>query len=713
MIADGSMESIISREAAPVESKAHTPSKSRSFSDPAKPSPGGSLAPSPSFREKRSGGSKDDQDSAPSTPKASRRPDFLARLSLQMPPSLSMPSPSQFPASTTPLSPQLDRNNTFMQQSPATSLPRHSRGLDFSRACTTLHHSTLAESSPDSSPVITQKPMMIPSRKGSMSGMLLDSPYALYPPGSVPWGASERSAVSSSVGSVNMLASESEDNDSDEDASMGGDDNDDPIFTTPQVRKLQNPTAATPFGGAPSTPVGGATLWGTGNHFSPAQASLMKTIRRTRLQKYGKRNRKSSSSASGSGYSSMASPRTGSPPPLRSIESTANGGYFNWPTAARSRRESLALGTDCLHISSGNDSGDEASAGTTPSTPAVVKRPVTRRGNLLPKTKGFARIRAALMEEAAPIDNEVRREAETMQQVRERDGSNAGLDLTPSERSKTATEQPSPSLLPTLPEPALEEISKDLSSDDHPKGLGMNFAANTNRYSGSLHYWNRRDSSFRTPPPPNFARHSSSAMSDINMDSSSETTPNWRSRPRTLSMASDAPSETATQSTIQANGNLINDDVHLNRFKRRREDDFDISTIKRRAVSPGMSANNSPVLTQSPSQKEALPDWGHPPERKEKGGGSQPQSASSETSQQGQVPALSSQQSSSRHGSGGSSMSLASGSALVSTLSAGSGGAGTGATTPTGGVGGASGGKKLGLQKMVDTNDGLMKMSIE
>ncbi len=38
-----------------------------------------------------------------------------------------------------------------------------------------------------------------------------------------------------------------------------------------------------------------------------------------------------------------------------------------------------------------------------------------------PKTKGFARIRAALAEETAPVDADVRREAEVVRQVRESD----------------------------------------------------------------------------------------------------------------------------------------------------------------------------------------------------------------------------------------------------------------------------------------------------
>lgn len=677
-----------------------TPTKSRSFSDPPTNITPSALAPSPTFRERISHQSKDDHALPPTTPKPTRRPDILTRgLSLQM------PSPSHFPPRA-PLSPQLDSHNTYMQQSqnisasPQTSLPRHSRGLDFSRACTNLHHTTLAESSPDSSPVIMQKGMMIPgrghSRKGSFSSMMLDSPnlHGLGG-GTTPWGSlvPERSTVSSSVGSVNMLASESEGSDSDEDMSMAGDENEDAIFTTPQVHKLQNPSAPTPFAGPPTTP---GSMWSSGPNFSPAQASLMKTIRRSRLQKHGKRSRKSSSSASGSGYSSMASPRTTSPPPMRSIETAANGsGLFNWANAARSRRESLALGTDGLQLSSGNDSGDEASQQTTTSTPGVVRRPVTRRGNLLPKTKGFARIRAALLEEAAPVDTEVRQEAETIRQVRERDDSTGDLNLEP--RPQTATAQSSPNLLPAVPESAQEDFGKDLdgeSSSSANKGLGMHFGIHANRNSGGLDYWNRFDPSLRTPPPPSFARQGSSVMSDVNMDSetNNSSTPLWR-RPRarsSTSEASEAVMPNSSGSAMQASG--VNDDVAIKKFKRRREDDFDIATIKRRAVSPGMSAQNSPVLTQSPSQKDGGVAWGQPPERKtDRANSGLPLIAGSDVPQASQLPLSSQQQqSNSRHGSGGSSISL-----------------------PSGGTPNAGAGKKLGLQGMVDTNDGLMKMSIE
>ncbi|KAK5701949.1 hypothetical protein LTR97_004767 [Elasticomyces elasticus] len=678
-----------------------TPSKSRSFSDP----PTAILAPSPSFLERSRKGSKDDH-AVPTTPAkglaspSSRRPDFLARgLSLQMPARLDMPSPAQFQRPAVPLSPKLDERDIYMQNqnliaSPATSLPRHSRGLDFSRASTTLHHSTTAEkSSPDSSPVLTQKSMAIPLRRGSVSSMMLDSPN-LNGPSSMPWTslAPERSTVSSSVGSINMMISESENSESDEDASMGGDDQEDAIFTTPHVQKLQNPSAATPFTG-PQTPGGGAA-WGSGSTFSPAQASLMRTIRRTRLGKPGRRSRKSSSSADNSGYSSIASPRTGSPPPVRSIEGGAGlgGGYFPWQSsAAKSRRESLAMGTDGLHLSSGNDSGDEAGL-TAPSTPGVVRRPVTRRGNLLPKTKGFARIRAALMEEAAPVDSEIRRESETIRQVRERDNSIPGLDL--EAQPGTTTAASSPMMLPAVPESAQEDFGRDLDSElsNNNKGLGVNFAAHVSRHTGGTEYWDRVAPSMRTPPPPSFPRHSSSAMSDINMDSPAPANGPlfggndafWR-RPRARSSASDAsdafPTAPSTNGVNGAASSGMNDDVVLRKFKRRREDDTDIATIKRRAVSPGLSAQNSPVLTQSPVLRSTGGDggWGQPPDRK-KDGCFLPSS---------QEPGSSQPLNATRSNSGGALAGLPAGGILPMP------------------------GKKLGLQGMVDTNDGLMKMSIE
>jgi capping protein alpha len=100
--------------------------------------------------------------------------------------------------------------------------------------------------------------------------------------------------------------------------------------------------------------------------------------------------------------------------------------------------------------------------------------------------------------------------------------------------------------------------------------------------------------------------------------------------------------------------------------KRRRDDDFDETSIKRRAVSPGVSVHNSPVISQSPAQRDGNL-WGT-------------------TTKNSREPSISGHSSTTgeRSNSGGS-MSL----------------------TPT------LGPKRVGLMGMENANDGFMKMSIE
>lgn len=98
--------------------------------------------------------------------------------------------------------------------------------------------------------------------------------------------------------------------------------------------------------------------------------------------------------------------------------------------------------------------------------------------------------------------------------------------------------------------------------------------------------------------------------------------------------------------------------------KRRRDDDLDGHSIKRRAVSPGVSVHNSPVLSQSPAQRDGSL-WGT-------------------TAKANREPTASGHAAGERSNSGGS-MSM----------------------TPS------LGPKRIGLQGMTDTNDGFMKMSIE
>ena len=179
----------------------------------------------------------------------------------------------------------------------------------------------------------------------------------------------DRTALSSSVSSVNMLDSDSNKSDSSDEDLMDRD-GDDNIMNTPQVLKLGNNFSS----GIAHSP-GGEWM---GNQFSPAAASLM-NFQRARLSKHRSRN------SSSSGRSSKPSPAPLSPPVLKSVESQ---GYFSigWSKKdVQSRRESLSLGTNDLNLS---DSGEEDtikvndSAGNGP-VRGVVRRVVTRRGNML------------------------------------------------------------------------------------------------------------------------------------------------------------------------------------------------------------------------------------------------------------------------------------------------------------------------------------------
>jgi hypothetical protein len=131
--------------------------------------------------------------------------------------------------------------------------------------------------------------------------------------------------------------------------------------------------------------------------------------------------------------------------------------------------------------------------------------------------------------------------------------------------------------------------------------------------------------------------------------------------------------------------------------KRRRDDDLDPISFKRRAVSPGMSVHNSPVM-QSPLQRDMAP-WGSRP-------GS---NAGERDFRDGQGGRLSGSSAVSENGSqAGCGSSSAQGNA------AGSGGGGGAAGGGGGSQGRVNGGKaRVGYQGMVDTNDGITKLSIE
>ena len=282
--------------------------------------------------------------------------------------------------------------------------------------------------------------------------------------------------------------------------------------------------------------------------------------------------------------------------------------------------------------------------------------------NLKPKTKNFARIRAALLEEGAPVDTEVKREAEVVRQVRESDG-DGDITLTPSQPTTTAS---SPSLLPLVATQSegLEDIPENSMVESDlltRRRSSSTFTHQAIRNSGGLGFWNNFDERMRTPPPQLNPRGSSSGISDdVNMDTPlSSIQPNTLQYHRGLEKEPSAcypsPQPLVTNFEVSRKGN-----------KRMRDDDFDPNYFKRRAVSPGMSLQNSPILPQSPLQRDTG-WWGTQPKNNR------------------ETPSV--QVVGERVSSGGSASS----------------GSGTG----------GSGSKRVGFQGMCDTNDGLMNMSIE
>ena len=275
-----------------------------------------------------------------------------------------------------------------------------------------------------------------------------------------------------------------------------------------------------------------------------------------------------------------------------------------------------------------------------------------------PKPKGFARIRATLLEEGAPIDTEVKREAEVVRQVRESDAGSE-LNLHPSQPTTTAS---SPILLPATAGPVefVDHLTENDSMDSEEsikRRSSKKFTNQAMRHSAGPAYWQNFDERMRTPPPQLMARESSSAVGD---DTSMET-PGSALGPATPQLnptTTNASQESVTQTTTF--------DIPRKGNKRMRDDDFDPNYFKRRAVSPGLSLQNSPVLPQSPMQRDGHSwGWGTPKTGRD-------------------TPSV--QVSADRVPSNGSNGSM---------------------SAPTGTP------KRVGLQGMTDTHDGLMNMSIE
>ncbi|KAH7040351.1 uncharacterized protein B0I36DRAFT_357662 [Microdochium trichocladiopsis] len=658
------------------------PSKTRSLSDGAGPQ----LSPSPFIVEAHRRTSKDDTSlaskprdmAAPVTP---RRQGFPIASGLNL--ALHMPSqdgqsaamagisPYAKPTLTpTPLSPKLDHSQIYA--SPTNILPRRSRGLDFSRAATSLHHSTLAEqTSPDTSPTISGRAMNIPGR-GSYDGgeQSSNSLWSMM-------GTQERMNISSSVGSTSMFASGS--SSSSDEGDFMDDEMEDAIMSTPQ----QLPRNSSHIGVQTPTQPNHVIPWAP--ETSPAITSLSSFRTRPRRQP-----KKKLRGLLGLGFNSASPAALSRSPPSNLAKETRD------MPISHSRRESISWAANQLHISS-NDNDDRGMDEGMP-TPSkdgqrgVIRRAVTRRGNLLPKTKGFARIRAALAEESTPVDAELHREAEVIRQVRESDvnleprmhaGHPPPLDLA----NLPSTVQSSPDLnatsggLDDMPEMEMESIPGPVRNlRHHPYRMSRGRKPSEALSDASS------AAGIRTTPPhiPFLPRESSSGMSeDINMDSPSQSV---QQDPQLLQQQQQAGMPpTAAEITRRINN------------KRRRDDDFDPMSMKRRAVSPGMSTHNSPV-GQSPMQRDGA-SWGS-----RQGSTAGGDKASATPSENGaSTPA-----SNGVGGSGGGGGGASSTTATAGPFATGAGTAGSGSRPVSG-----AGKGRVGLQGMTDTHDSLMRMSIE
>lgn len=558
-----------------------------------------------------------------------------------------------------------------MYASPTHILPRNARGLDVCppRAATSLSHSTLADQGgPDASPSTARKAVNIPGRRPGDFGPENSSSSLWSVMGSTAAGGCtnhhtylhDRPHMSHFLGSTSVIPMDSSSSSDDDDYME--DDIDEAFVTTPNVAKM----------GTPARNASTGVPWSTSSNGSPALNAMNSAAFQVPQRRIKQPKRKLMGAL---GLNLTPSPGLSKSPPTNLFAK-------DLPHA---RRESISWAANQLHISSGNDSdeslaanraGKTRDADAMPSTPSrdgpqrpnVIRRTVTRRQNLLPKTKGFARIKAELIEESAPVETDLRRESQVMQQVRDSD-----MDLEP-KLSATTTALSSPFLgaaddVVDVPE---DMMITDMGSTTLKQKAMKN--VKSNKFWDTFSECSSIGGTRTTPPPHNFLSRGSTAGfgEDVNMDSPAAGSKDTQVSQSSISGVAGAGS----QSDSQQSGPLhmmplghppssmipptVAEITRRINTKRRRDDDFDPVSFKRRAVSPGMSVHNSPIM-QSPLQRDIAP-WG------------------------------------SRPGSNGGEKSSA--------------GSETGSLERTG-SGPARAKGRVGYQGMVDTNDGIMRMSIE
>lgn len=326
-----------------------------------------------------------------------------------------------------------------------------------------------------------------------------------------------------------MLADSRVQSDSSSDSSSSGDD------------EMELGSAHSQFG--PSLP----SSSGTNDIFN--SSALLNRRHMTRLRGKG-RSRQSSSSASASS-TSLASPSP-TTPPNGEIKKPASGGYFGSQLSdmLAQRRQSISQAMKKIGLMSGNGASEDTKAeGATGKQLDAVRRPVVRRGNLLPKPKHFQRVKAALIEEAAPVDAEMRIEAAIQRQLREDDDE---------EDTRTVPQTP-------VLNAQAEDDNPLVFEDTEDEAGGPSFKSAAQRNSG---YWGTLESS----SPGGFMGFRMNPDGDIIM---------------------------GTDSMVNS---PISRSPEVRKLKRRRDDDeiqFEPpSIIKRRAVSPGFS--QSPTVLSSP-----------------------------------------------------------------------------------------------------------------
>lgn len=187
------------------------------------------------------------------------------------------------------------------------------------------------------------------------------------------------------------------------------------------------------------------------------------------------------------------------------------------------------------------------------------------------------------MEESAPLDSEAKKEAEVIRQVRESDPAVEAQD-------------------PGFPIEQLEELTSTTSVSENPTRSVPEtaFSDQASLNSGGKKFWETFDGRYRTPPPPGRLSTQSSGISE---DATMETPQSAVGR--------DGGWRSPTPQAVNNNHNsALTTEL---RRKRRRDDGFDAESFKRRAVSPGMSVQSSPVLAHSSTVKDNSNAWVIPP----------------------------------------------------------------------------------------------------